>query len=84
MDSDKGFSLVWEMTAAQGLDSLIYLLKDPMAETSLTVQWLGIQASNAGDMGLIPSQGAKILHAKGWGQKIKNKKILRKQPGLAE
>ena len=41
MDSDKRFSLVWETAGARGVDSLIYLLKDPTEETSLTVQWLG-------------------------------------------
>ena len=31
--------------------------------TSLVVQWLSLQASTAGDMGLIPGQGTKIPHA---------------------
>ena len=31
-------------------------------ETSLEIQWLRIQASTAGDMGLIPGWGTKIPH----------------------
>ena len=31
--------------------------------TSLMVQWLRLQAANAGGMGLIPGQGTKIPHA---------------------
>ena len=31
--------------------------------TSLTVLWLRLPASNAGDLGLIPGQGTKIPHA---------------------
>ena len=46
--------------------------------TSLMVQWLRLQAANAGGMGLIPGQGTKIPHATGWGQKIKLKKKIGK------
>ena len=35
------------------------------------LQWLNLQASNIGAMGLIPSRGTKILHAVQHGQKIK-------------
>ena len=42
---------------------------------SLVVQWLGLCAFTAGDMGLIPGRGTKILHATQRGQKIEIKKI---------
>ena len=43
--------------------------------TSLVVQWLRFCALNAGDTGLIPGWGTKILHASQHGPpKIKNKK----------
>ena len=32
-------------------------------KNSLVVQWLRLHASNAGDVGLIPGRGAKILCA---------------------
>ena len=35
------------------------------------VQWLGLQASTAGDMGLIPGQGTKIPHSVQCGQEKK-------------
>ena len=41
--------------------------------TSLVVQWLGLHASTAGDTGLIPGQGTKILHAVWDSQKKKDK-----------
>ena len=37
--------------------------------SSLTVQWLRLQASNAGAMSLIPGRGTKIPHATRCGQK---------------
>ena len=40
----------------------------------LVVQWLGLWLPTAGDMGSIPGQGIKILHATQLGQK-KNKII---------
>ena len=39
----------------------IPLIKRPCYGTSLTVQWLGHQASTAGGMGSIPGQETKIL-----------------------
>ena len=42
--------------------------------TSLVVQWLKLCASNAGGMGLISSQGTKILHAEQCSRKEKKKK----------
>ena len=42
--------------------------------TSLVVQWLGLNTSNARGKGLIPDPGTKIPHAAQHGQKIK--KIL--------
>ena len=41
--------------------------------TSLVVQWLRLQASNTGGMGLIPGWGTKIPHALVWPKKNKNK-----------
>ena len=38
------------------------------------VQWLGLNAPNAGGTGLIPVQGAKILHAERQGKKIEGEK----------
>ena len=37
------------------------------------VQWLGLQASNAEDVGSIPGQGTGILHALQHSQKRKKK-----------
>ena len=39
----------------------IYFLKKD-SQTSLAVQWLRLCASKAGDMGLIPGWGTKILY----------------------
>ena len=41
-------------------------------ETVLAVQWLRLLAPNTGGMGLIPSQGTKILHAACHSQKKKS------------
>ena len=41
--------------------------------TSLVVQWLGLWASTAGGVGLIPGWGTKIPHAAWHDQKLKNK-----------
>ena len=41
--------------------------------TSTVVQWLRLRASQAGDMGLIPGQGTKILHASRCGKEKKKK-----------
>ena len=41
--------------------------------TSQVIQWLRIQAPNAGDTGLIPAWGTKILHPAWRSQKDKNK-----------
>ena len=40
---------------------------------SLVVPWLQFHPSTAGGMGLIPGQGAKILHAAPLGQENKTK-----------
>ena len=42
--------------------------------TSLVVQWLRLESSNAGDMGLNPGMGTKIPHAAEPGQKKKKEK----------
>ena len=47
--------------------------KDMTLGEFLVVQWLELHASTAGDMGLIPGQGTKILHAVQRGQKKKKK-----------
>ena len=46
-------------------------LKSPDTGTSLTVQWLGLCSSTAGDMGLIPGLGTKIPHTMRCSQKKK-------------
>ena len=43
----------------------------PTLGTSLSAQWLRLSASNAGGLGLIPSQGTKIPHAPWCSQKKK-------------
>ena len=42
--------------------------------TSLTIQWLGLHASNAGGVGSIPGWGTKIPHAVQHGQRKERKK----------
>ena len=37
------------------------------------VQWSGLRASTAGDMGLIPGWGTKITHATMWPKKKEKK-----------
>ena len=44
-------------------------------ESCLVVQWLRLHTSTAGDRGLIPGQGTKILHA-AWCRPRKRKKNL--------
>ena len=39
---------------------LIFRVLKELLGTSLTVQWLGLHASNAGGTGLIPDPGTKI------------------------
>ena len=39
--------------------------KHKASRTSLVVQWARLRTSNAGEMGSIPGQGTKILHATG-------------------
>ena len=51
--------------------STFHKQKKASSGTSLAVQWLRLCASSAGDVGLIPGQGTKILHAVGRGQKKK-------------
>ena len=56
----------------------------------MEVQWLGLCASTAGDMGSIPGQGTKIPHAVWHGQKQNqdqnkpNKNMLEWIPELRE
>ena len=51
-----------------GLPGKSQYLKKKSLGNSLVVQWLGLHASNAGDMGLIPGQ-VKILETVKQGQK---------------
>ena len=44
--------------------------------TFLVVQWLGLHASTAGGVGLIPSWGTKTPHAMRHGQKKRKKKKM--------
>ena len=53
---------------------LVVLKKRRKVGTSLTVQWLRLQVSNAGCVGSIPAQGTEIPCASQCGQKIKDKK----------
>ena len=48
--------------------------KDEVTGTSLAVQWLRLQAPNAGGMGVISGKGSKISHAM-WHGKKKKKRI---------
>ena len=41
----------------------------PHLGTSLAVQWLKLCSSTAGDLGLIPGQGTRILHTVRCGKK---------------
>ena len=50
-----------------------YINQENSLGTSLVVQWLRLQASTIGSMGLIPGQGTKIPHAARRGQKAKTK-----------
>ena len=43
---------------------------------SLMVQWLRLQAPNAGEAGLIPGWRTKIPHGAQWGLKEKKKAVL--------
>ena len=45
-------------------------LKELASGTSLEAHWLGLQASTAGAVGLIPGQGTKAPYAVEHGQKI--------------
>ena len=45
------------------------------SRTSLVVQWLGLCASSAEDVSLIPGWGTKIPHATWYGQKMGKKRI---------
>ena len=53
-------------------------------ENYLEVQWIGLWASTAGNMVLIPGQGTKILQAVQHGQKKKKKQLKNKvvQPSI--
>ena len=61
----KGFAAPLELLLFMGLS------KQKVDSTCLAVQWLRLCASNAGGMGLISSQGPKILQAAQCRQKVK-------------
>ena len=48
-------------------------IKWTITGNSLAVQWLGLQASTAGDTGSIPGQGTRIPQAHGTAKRKKNK-----------
>ena len=52
---------------------MLYIEMDKQqgSANSLTVQWLGLQASTAGGPGSIPGQETKIPHATRYGKKKK-------------
>ena len=58
------------------LECLASISNGPHLGTFLAIQWLGLCSPNAGDMGLIPGWGTKILHASWLGQKKKKVAIL--------
>jgi len=53
---------------------IYYCVTNHPTQTFLMVPWLGLCASTAGGMGLIPGGGSKILCAMWYGQKIKENK----------
>ena len=53
--------------------------KTSKEENSLAVQWLGLWASTAGGLGLIPGQGTKIPQAAWHGQKKGEKKDFQRE-----
>ena len=62
------------------------MVKNPLAGTSMVVQWLRICAANAGLTGSIPGRGPRIPHAVWCSQKIKikNKIILKKKESTCQ
>ena len=54
-------------------------LRNVIVGDSPVTQWLGLHASSAEGLGLIPGQGTKILQAERRGQK-KQKVIVTKEP----
>ena len=53
---------------------IYYCVTNHPTQTFLMAPWLGLCASTAGGMGLIPGGGSKILCAMWYGQKIKENK----------
>ena len=51
--------------------------KSEYEETSLAVQWLGLYASIARGVGLIPGWGTKTPHAMWCSQKMKTRKLTK-------
>ena len=60
------------------------LKKRKKVGTSLAVQWLRLQVSNAGCVGSIPAQGTEIPYASQRGQKIKEKKGGKARKGMVK
>ena len=54
---------LWDFLGKDSGATIIDMFKELKERTSLAVQWLKIHPCNAGDEGLIPSQGTKIPHA---------------------
>ena len=58
------YNIVYNSVLRKGrADLYIRYLYMRYSRTSLAVQWLRLRASIAGDVGSIPGQGTKILHA---------------------
>ena len=73
----KTFIASWQgdmMSFDSNNKKMLYIEMDKQqgSANSLTVQWLGLQASTAGGPGSIPGQETKIPHATRYGQKKKN------------
>ena len=71
----------WDKKERQKLFSFPYsvFILSSKLETSLVIRWLRLCTSNAGGLGSIPGQGAKLPCASQRSQKIKKKKKLIQQ-----
>ena len=70
------------VAASRIVEWLVVLKKRRKVGTSLAVQWLRLQVSNAGRVGSIHAQGTEIPYAAQCGQKIKEKKRGKARKGL--
>ena len=58
------------------LSAFEFQFQNELIGNSLAVQWLGLLASTAGGLGLIPGRGTKIPQAARCGQKKKKQKTI--------